>query len=126
MTEKRWDAALQEFFESYKHLVDIGNNKAQTLLKYVVLASLLSGSEVDYLGTREAKIFAQDSEIIAMVNLKQAFENNDIKAIQDVLNDKNVHLLSDPFINSYLDDLLRSVRLKALEALCMPYKSVKL
>jgi len=70
MTEKRWDAALQEFFESYKHLVDIGNNKAQTLLKYVVLASLLSGSEVDYLGTREAKIFAQDSEIIAMVNLK--------------------------------------------------------
>jgi COP9 signalosome complex subunit 2 len=61
-----------------------------------------------------------------MVSLKLAFENNDIKAIQDVLNDKNVHLLSDPFINNYLDDLLRSVRLKALEALCKPYKSVKL
>ena len=58
MTEKRWDAALQEFFESYKSLVDVGSGKAQTLLKYVVLASLLSGSEVDYLGTREAKIFA--------------------------------------------------------------------
>jgi len=38
MTEKRWDAALQSFFESYKCLVEIGNNKAQTLLKYVVLA----------------------------------------------------------------------------------------
>ena len=38
MTEKRWDTALQSFFESYKCLVEIGNNKAQTLLKYVVLA----------------------------------------------------------------------------------------
>jgi hypothetical protein len=61
-----------------------------------------------------------------MVNLKSAFENNDINTIQDILNDKNINLLSDPFINNYLDDLLRSVRLKALEALCKPYKSVKL
>lgn len=61
-----------------------------------------------------------------MKNLKTAFENNDIKEIQDVLKDKSVHLLADPFINNYLDDLLRSVRLKALEALCKPYKSVKL
>lgn len=28
MSEKRWDAALQEFFESYKSLVDVGSNKA--------------------------------------------------------------------------------------------------
>jgi COP9 signalosome complex subunit 2 len=60
MSEKRWDAALEEFFESYKSLVDVGSSRAQTLLKYVVLASLLSGSKIDYLGTREAKIFASD------------------------------------------------------------------
>jgi len=28
MSEKRWDAALQEFFESYKSLVDVGSNRA--------------------------------------------------------------------------------------------------
>jgi COP9 signalosome complex subunit 2 len=126
MTEKRWGMAEQEFVESFKSLLDVGSSKAQTLLKYVVLASLLSGSGVDYLITREAKIFAQDSEIIAMVTLKQAFENNDIKSIQEVLSDKNVNLLADPFINNYLNDLLRSVHLKALEAMCKPYKSVKL
>lgn len=43
-----------------------------------------------------------------------------------MLKDKDLNLLSDPFINSYLDDLLRSVRLKALEAMCKPYKTVKL
>jgi len=35
-------------------------------------------------------------------------------------------LLSDPFIAQYLDDLLRSVRLKALESICKPYVKVKL
>jgi hypothetical protein len=49
------------------------------LLKYVVLASLLSGTEVDYLGTREAKIFAADPQIIGMATLKHGFETNDIK-----------------------------------------------
>ena len=49
MSEKRWDAALQEFFE------------------------------VDYLGTREAKIFAADPQIIGMATLKHGFETNDIK-----------------------------------------------
>lgn len=58
MTEKRWDKAVQEFFESYKSLVNVGSSRAPTLLKYVLLASLLSGSEVDYLSTVEAKIFA--------------------------------------------------------------------
>jgi COP9 signalosome complex subunit 2 len=58
MTEKRWGAAEQEFVESFKSLLDVGSSKAQTMLKYVVLASLLSGSGVDYLVSPEAKIFA--------------------------------------------------------------------
>ena len=47
-----------------------------------------------------------------MVTIKQAFENFDIKSIQEVLNDKNVQLLADPLIKNYLDDLLLSMRLK--------------
>ena len=43
-----------------------------------------------------------------------------------MLNDKSINLLSDPFIAQYLDELLRSVRLKTLESICKPYKSVKL
>lgn len=43
-----------------------------------------------------------------------------------MLNDEKVNLLSDPFISTYLDDFLRSVRIKTLEMVCKPYKSVKL
>lgn len=61
-----------------------------------------------------------------MTNLKQGFENNNINQIQQVLADKDISLLSDPFIATYLDDLLRTVRLNALQAVCKPYKTVKL
>lgn len=96
------------------------------VLKYVILASLLANSDVDYMTQREAQIYKSDPEIEAMIRLKEGFEKNDVSAIQLVLKDKKVNLLGDPFINQYLGDLLRSVRLKATEAIVKPYKAVKL
>ena len=43
-----------------------------------------------------------------------------------MLKDKKVNILSDPFMELYLADLLRSTRLKATEAICKPYKSIRL
>ena len=95
-------------------------------MKYVILAQLLSHSKVDYLTQKEAKIFATDAEIKAMTTLKQGFEENDINTVQRVISDKRVNLLGDQLIAQYLGDLLRSVRLKALEEKCGPYKAVRL
>ena len=47
---------------------------------------------------KEAKIFANDTEIKAMTTLKMGFEENDIEAIQKVIADKRVNLLGDPLI----------------------------
>ena len=126
MSEKRWAAALEEFRASFQSRVESGNPRAQTMLKYLILTSLLSQTEVDFLGTREAKIYNQDPEIIGMTNLKHGFETNNIDQIQKILADKSINLLSDPFIATYLDDLLRTVRLNALQSVCAPYKTVKL
>ena len=38
MSEKRWEAALGEFKESFERLVEVGEPHAKTLLKYVILA----------------------------------------------------------------------------------------
>ena len=126
MAEKKWQEALEQFQGSFKSLVECGSVRAKTLLKYVILASLLARAEFDVLSTQEAKIFASDPEIIAMTTMKTGFIGNDINAIQEVLADKSVNLLSDPFIAQYLDELLRSVRLNAVLAICKPYKTVKL
>lgn len=78
------------------------------------------------MGQREAKIYKDHPEIIAMTELKQGFDSNDIKKILAVIGDKKINLLQDPLIAMYLEELLRTVRLKALESFCKPYKAVKL
>ena len=96
------------------------------MLKYLILTALLSQSEVDVLEMREAKIYASDPQIIAMTTLKDGIEKNSIETIHEVLGDKRADILGDPFIAAYIDDLLRTVRLKSLLSICAPYKSVKL
>lgn len=126
MAEKKWSEALEQFQGSFKSLVECGSSRAKAILKYVILASLLSKAEFDVLSTQEARIFSSDPEIMAMTTLKAGFLENNINTIQEVLNDKKANLLGDPFIAQYLDELLRSVRLNAVSAICKPYKTVKL
>lgn len=126
MSEKKWEEALKQFWDGFVSLVDSGHPRAVTVLKYVILTQLLSQSNTEYLTQREAKIFAQDPQIIAMIDLKDGVFENDIQKILKVIGDKKINLLSDPLIAQYLNELLRSVRLKALESVCAPYKAVKL
>lgn len=75
---------------------------------------MLSNSEIDFLGTREAKIYANDPSIEAMTTLKTAGEKNDVAALVEVMNNKEVNLLGDPLLFQYKDDLLRNSYLSAL------------
>ena len=61
-----------------------------------------------------------------MTQLKSGVENDNIDQIQSLLADKSINILGDPFIATYLEDLMRKVRLKALQSVCKPYKTVKL
>lgn len=126
MSEKKWDEALKQFWDSFLSLVDSGHPRAVTVLKYVILNQLLAQSATEYLTQREAKVYAQDPQIVAMTDLKEGVLKNDIKKVLSVIGDKKVNILADPLIAQYLNELLRSVRLKALESICRPYKAVRL
>lgn len=60
MTEKKWALALDELFESFKSYQESGNTRAKTVLKYVILASILANSEINYAQTLEAKVYQED------------------------------------------------------------------
>ena len=102
MSEKKWDTAYEEFFASFKNYNDMGSADAQTLLKYVILCAMLSRSSADVMEIPEAKTFASDKEINLMVQLSTAFKQNDIASMQEVLGNKEVNLLEDKFIATYL------------------------
>lgn len=126
MTEKKWEKALNELFECFKYYQECGNLRAKEILLYVILASMLSKSEINHVDTREAKVYKDDQTVIAITSLHQAYEKNDIKNIQKILQDKRHSFLRDPEFAQYLDDLLRSIRLNVLEQKVKPYRTIKL
>jgi COP9 signalosome complex subunit 2 len=81
MSEKKWSAALDELFESFKSYQESGNPRARLILKYVILASILATSDINYADTREAKVYMEDKQIVAITQLRRAFEANDISEI---------------------------------------------
>mmetsp|Transcript_59970 Transcript_59970/g.111217 ORF Transcript_59970/g.111217 Transcript_59970/m.111217 type:complete len:452 (+) Transcript_59970:68-1423(+) len=127
MSEKRWEAAYNEFFEAFKNYQAAGNaTRAKTMLKYVVLANMLALSSINPFDSREAKVYQDDPEISAMANLRTAYEQNDIQTIDQLLTNPSYKILSDAFIRTYLQDLLCNIRLQVLQNLIKPYRVISL
>lgn len=127
MSEKKWEAAYNEFFEAFKNYQETGNaTRSKIMLKYVVLANMLALSSINPFDSREAKVYQDDPEISAMASLRAAFEQNDINTMDNLLTNPAHRILSDSFIRTYLQDLLRNIRLQVLQNLIRPYRVVSL
>lgn len=122
MKEKQWKKACDELFEAFKCYQEVANSNAKTILKYVILASMISDSEINYADTREAKVYQEDKEIGALMRLRQAYEKDDYNDIFDILN----QVQKDDFMEKCLDDFMRNIRLNALVLRIKPYRSVEL
>ena len=126
MSERRWKLAVQSFQQSMVYLVESGSPQAKTMLKYLLLASMLAKSETSFMTQSEAKIYEKDPEIEAMCKLIKGFEEHDVKSVQEVLANKKVNLLDDPLITEHIGSMLREFRLNSCEAIIKPYKSIRL
>ncbi|EWM29477.1 cop9 signalosome complex subunit 2 [Nannochloropsis gaditana] len=85
MDEKDYNAAIQAFFSSFKCYDEAGDPRRFTLLKYLVLASMLHASTIDPFDSQEAKPYKEEREVVAMRNLILAFQNHDVKAFETIL-----------------------------------------
>ncbi len=54
-------------------------------LKYLVLANMLMESSVDPFDAQEAKPYKSDGEVLAMTNLVNAYQENNIKEFEKIL-----------------------------------------
>merc|ERR1719486_1520314 len=61
-----------------------------------------------------------------MASLRTAYEQNDIQTIDQLLTSPTYRILSDAFIRTYLQDLLRNIRLQVLQNIIKPYRCVSL
>eukprot|EP01035_Chromulina_nebulosa_P019861 gene19861-25812_t len=126
MTESNWDDAYNELYEAFRNYQEAGNSRAKSCLKYVVLASMLALSDINPFAAREAKVYADDKEILAMSELRQSLEANDLDRFENILNKKSNRIIDEPFLMTYIQPLRRRMREQVLINLTKPYQKVTL
>jgi COP9 signalosome complex subunit 2 len=122
--QRDWDKARSDFFDSFKSYDEAGEARRLQILKYLVLANMLSESQVNVFDSQEAKPYEKDKEIEAMTKLTDAFLHDEIKTFEQVLSRNKDAVMADPFIKHHIDRLLRTIRSKVLLKIVRPYRKM--
>ncbi|CAD7956054.1 unnamed protein product [Amoebophrya sp. A25] len=123
MRERQWQLAYNELFEAFQTYQATGNApKAKLMLKFLVLANMLSESDINPFNSREAKVYAEDPEIKALMQLRQSLEEFSIEKL-----DQNLFLLTeDVLLAEYKEELESCTRSRIAAHLLQPYRSMRL
>lgn len=125
MSEENWKAAQSDFFESFRNYDEAGSLQRITVLKYLLLCTMLMRSNINPFDSQETKPYKSDPRIAAMTELVDAYLRNDMLAYERVLAN-NRDLNADPFIAENIDEVTRTMRTKSVLRLVKPYTRVSL
>lgn len=125
MESENWKSAQSDFFESFRNYDEAGSLQRIQVLKYLVLTTMLMGSDINPFDSQETKPYKNDPRIAAMTELVDAYQRDDIHQYETILI-KNKDLLADPFIAENIDEVTRNMRTKAVVKLVKPYTRFRL
>jgi COP9 signalosome complex subunit 2 len=117
---ENWKEAQSDFFESFRNFDEAGSLRRIQVLKYLVLTTMLMGSDINPFDSQETKPYKNDPRIAAMTDLVDAYQRDDIHGYEKVLQ-ANADLLDDRFIRENIDEVTRNMRTKAILKLVAPY-----
>lgn len=86
----------------------------------------LMKSGINPFDSQEAKPYKNDPEILAMTNLVNAYQTNDINEFESILKQNRQNIMDDPFIREHIEDLLRNIRTQVLIKLIKPYTRIQI
>ncbi|CAD6574711.1 MAG: hypothetical protein TREMPRED_001210 [Tremellales sp. Tagirdzhanova-0007] len=126
MMEKSWDKASTDLFESFRQYDESGSPQRIQVLKYLVLTYMLMGSEINPFDSQETKPYKNDPQITAMTSLVSAYQMRDVQLAERILKANRATITNDPFIQYFIDDLLRSLRTQYIIDIIKPYTRMEL
>ena len=85
MGERQWSLASSDFFESFRNYDEAGSPQRIQVLKYLVLANMLTGSEVNPFDSQETKPYKSDPQIKAMTDLVDAYQRREVHLAEKIL-----------------------------------------
>lgn len=80
-----WGKAQIDFFEAFRNYDEAGSPQRIQVLKYLVLAHMLMGSEIDPFDSQETKPYKNDRQIQAMTNLVVAYQRREVHEAEKIL-----------------------------------------
>lgn len=110
---EKYSIALEDFKDTYKSYEDSGNPRMGKILKMIILCFILQRNEENFIDTEEAKKFPNDFSLGLMVELKENYENVDIKKINFLL-EKIKNEEKDFIIKDNINDVIRNLRINFL------------
>lgn len=126
MSEKNWEAAQIDFFQAFLNYDEAGSPQRIQVLKYLVLAHMLMGSEINPFDSQETKPYKNDVEIVAMTDLVGAYQRREVHEAERILAENQSTIMDDPFIRTYIDDVLKGLRTQYLIDLIQSYTRIEL
>jgi hypothetical protein len=67
-------------------------------------------SDINPFAAREAKAFVEDKEIIAMSDLRNSLEANDLTRFEKIIRNKQNRIMEESFLMKYIEPLRRRMR----------------
>lgn len=115
-----WKEAQSDFFESFKAYDEAGSMQRIQVLNYLVLTTMLMGSDINPFDSPETKAYQNHPEISAMTDMVDAYQRNDIDKYENILQ-KNPNVINDHFIAQNIEEVTRSIRTNAVLKIVAPY-----
>lgn len=110
MRQGKWDKCQSDFFEAFKCYEEAGSKNRIQCLKYLVLANMMSKSNINPFESPEARPYRGDPEIIVMNDLILAYQNKDVFNFERIQSENREKIMDDPFMKDYIEDLLYNIR----------------
>lgn len=126
MREHQWDSAREDFFESFKNYDEAGSLQRIQVLKYYVLACMLSESKINPFASQETKPYMNNPNIQVMVNFVEAFQNSDVDEFNRLMKTQGHELTGDKFMRLFMNDVIRIIQIQGLVELVKPFSRVSI
>ncbi|KAK0427939.1 hypothetical protein QR680_010496 [Steinernema hermaphroditum] len=119
-----YERAFTDFFEAFKNYDEAGSQNRISALKYLVIASMLSKSDINPFDSQEAKPYKNNPAVRVLTDLIAAYQNNSVEQFQRVIAD-NPDAMGDSLIQGHLSALLANVRTQTVVKLVKPYTRIR-
>jgi len=127
LRESHWNEANTAFIEAFRNFDEAGGrSEGITCLKYLVLANMLSGSNINPFDEPRAKAYSGSPEIASVNNLVEAYQKKSLNDFEKIVKSNKKSILDDDVFQTYLPAVRKVLKKQIFLDLVKPYMNLSM